>query len=500
MENNLLHKASGSLKEWLHYHIFTRKLATPVGIAMLGFLTIFVAYVTVLVDQKLGIGLVAAVAVLLLCGFCVGFPLLGFYVTFVVTLFSNFPERVLNLAQPVPMGIIPEYLAYLVLLGVVTRQQYRKEITSSFWSNTITIWIMVLLGYYILQVINPAMGSRFGWFNYVRKQVSFASFFYISYCVLNSRQAILKFTNFWIVLTTIHALYACKQQWLGYFGFETVWLHADPQRYMLFVNFDFVRKFGLLSDPASAGILYACSTVMLLVFMIRARQFKKQALFFVLTVVHFLAATYTGTRTATMMVVGGIVLYCVLYLYERRTMLLCAGFVLMFTGLLVAPIYDNVIINRLRSAFEGSKDPSAMVRDINRKIAQPYVYSHPIGGGLNTSGMIGELYNPGHYLSNIPPDSGYMQTMMEQGPIGLALMLIFYFVLLKTGIRYFYRVRDPETRTLYAAHMCSVFTLIVAQYSQMAIGQYPSILYYYAVLVIFLKLHQYQPTKPPLTT
>jgi cell division protein FtsW (lipid II flippase) len=87
-----------------------------------------------------------------------------------------------------------------------------------------------------------------------------------------------------------------------------------------------------------------------------------------------------------------------------------------------------------------------------------------------------------------------MQTMMEQGPIGLALMLIFYFLILRTGIKYYYRVRDPEYQTLYAAHLVSIFSLMVAQFSQMAIGQYPNVLYFYSALALLLKMHQFDST------
>ena len=495
MENNLLHKAASSLKEWLQYHFFTRKMTTPLGIALLGFIGIAVSYVTVMINYHLSIGLVAAAGVVLLCLFCIAYPLFGFYSTYLVSVLMMFPERLLNTSTPIPTGLIPEYLAYLALLGVLTQQQYRKEITSKFWSHAITTWMIVLLLYYTLEIINPSMGNKFGWFNYFRKQVSFAAFFYMSYCILNSRKAVRWFTGFWIVVTTIEALYACKQQWFGFSGFEEAWLLADPKRYALFVNFGFVRRFGLLSDPAAAGILYSCSAVMMLVLALRATKMRKQLLYLVLTVVHLLASVYTGTRTGTMMIVAGIVFYCVLTLYEKRTLIFSGAFVFMLVGLLVAPVYDNMFINRLRSTFEGSKDPSAMVRDINRKMVQPYVYNHPIGGGINTCGLMGALYNPGHFLSTFPPDSGYMLIMVEQGFIGLALMVAFYFIILRTGIRYFYRVRDPELKTLYLVHLIPVFTLMVAQYSQGAIGQYPSVLYFYSVLAMFLKLHQYDNEK-----
>jgi hypothetical protein len=45
-----------------------------------------------------------------------------------------------------------------------------------------------------------------------------------------------------------------------------------------------------------------------------------------------------------------------------------------------------------------------------------------------------------------------------------------------------------------------MFTLLVAQYAQMAITQYPIVLYFYGTLVIFIKLAEFdnsgQPSKP----
>ncbi|AXY77531.1 hypothetical protein D3H65_27665 [Paraflavitalea soli] len=495
MVRNVLHKASESVTSWLHYHFMDRKMATTVGVAILGFIAIGMSYITVLVDSKISIGIVSGVAGILIFLLCIMYPTVGYYATYIITLFLMFPQRLLNSAAVIPTGLIPEYLSYLTLLGVITRQEYKKEATSKFWNHGITIWIIVLLAYYLLEIANPAAASKLGWFNFFRKQVSFAAFFYMSYCFFNSRKAIEFFMKFWIILSTIEAVYACKQQWLGLFGWEQRWLMSDPDRVGLFINGGFVRRFGLLSDPASAGILYASSTVLLLVLALQSRIARQRTLYYVLAILHFMATSYTGTRTATLMVVAGIVFYCVLTLYEKRTLIFSGVFAFMLTALLVAPIYDNMIINRLRSTFEGSKDPSALVRDLNRKIAQPYVHSHPIGGGLNTSGLIGTMYNPGHFLSFIPPDSAYMQTMMEQGPIGLALLLIFYYVILRTGIRYFYRVRDPDLKAIYAANLVSVFSLMVAQYSQMAIGQYPNVLYFYSALAIFLKLHLYDSQK-----
>lgn len=485
-----IEKSSGVFG-WFRDQIFTRKMASPLGLLLLACLSVVMSYVTVLVSVELSVGITGIFGVLLLCALCVTYPMIGFTFCFFVCFFLLVPSRLSNIPRVIPMGLVPEYFSYLTLLGLLARQEYRKQLNHDFWNSPILWWSLVMMAYLFLIFFNPAMSSKIGWFNFTRKQFSYTLFIMIAYMVLNSRRSLIFAMRMWIVISTCHALYACKQQWLGFADWEYYWLISDPKRFDLFVNSGFMRRFGLVSDPAAAGILYACGCVLVLVLGLRAKEFRKKVIYFLLAIIHFLASSYTGTRTATLMIVAGMVFYCILTLYERRTLIFSAVFGFAIMALLFAPIYDNMVINRLRSTFEGSKDPSAMTRDLNRKMVQPYVWAHPIGGGLNTAGLVGQTYNPGHYLSMIPPDSAYMQTMMEQGPIGLALLLIFYYLILRTGIKYFYRVRDHYIRTLYVANLVAIFTMMVAQFSQQAIGQYPSVLYFYMGLALLMKLHQF---------
>lgn len=493
----LVQNIENSILQTLRYHTLDKKLMTPSAIFVLLMGVLSITYLTVLVNALAGIGLVAAIIAITVCVSCLVSPTFGFYFPFIVSLFLLLPGRLSNSALAIPTGMIPEYLSYLALIGVATHHSYRLENKNKFWTHAITIMMLIQIFYYAFQLLNPNMFSKLGWFNFFRKQISFLAFFYLAYLFLNTKSAIQKFNKFWIGYSTLNALYACKQQWFGFFDFEYIWLISDEKRYNLYVNGGFVRRFGLLSDPASAGILYAMGTCFLLVLMLRSKIRSQQILYGILMIIHFLATSFTGTRTATLMIVAGAVFYCVLTLYEKRTLIFSGifGFLLLF--LLFAPIYNNMVINRLRSTFEGSKDPSAKVRDINRAIVQPYIYSHPIGGGVNTSGIVGQMYNPGHFLSMIPPDSAYMQTMMEQGYIGLLLMLVFYYIVLRTGIKHFYRVRDDDLKTIYTAYLVTIFTLYVAQYSQLAIGQYPGIFFYLVSMVVFMRMHEFDSSKTP---
>ncbi|HYJ38250.1 MAG TPA: O-antigen ligase family protein, partial [Chitinophagaceae bacterium] len=216
-------------------------------------------------------------------------------------------------------------------------------------------------------------------------------------------------------------------------------------------------------------------------------------------IINFLAFSYSGTRTGNLMILAGILFYSIATIYDKRTIRFLAITVAIVGLILVIP-YQNPVLYRIQSTFQGSKDPSAAFRDMNRKNIQPYILKHPIGGGISTCGVEGQMYTPGHILASVPPDSGYMKIAMEQGWIGLALTLIFYYLILRTGIKHFYRCRAPEIRMWYIATMTMLLTLMVGQFSQIVIGQYPTIFFYYPAIVILIKLSKYEQTNKSTNT
>jgi putative inorganic carbon (HCO3(-)) transporter len=199
------------------------------------------------------------------------------------------------------------------------------------------------------------------------------------------------------------------------------------------------------------------------------------------------------------MIIAGILLYCLSTIFERRTVVFLLYSLLVFTLLMVMP-YQNAITYRIRSTFQGTRDASAAIRDYDRHEVQPYIQAHPMGGGIFTSGGEGNKYNKGHYIEYLQADSGYLKMLAEQGPIGLALLLIFYFIIMRLGYYKFFRAKDPQIRTYYIGLLVMMFTLLVAQYAQMAISQYPVVLYFYGTLVIFIKLADFDKSGQPVQT
>jgi hypothetical protein len=113
--------------------------------------------------------------------------------------------------------------------------------------------MLIIFGFYALEAVNPTPHTMLGWFNYFRKYLSFLAFYFISYCLLNSRnhQVLLRF---WIWFAVILAAYACKQQWFGFSNWEINWIMADDKRFELLWQHGLLRKFSILQIP----LLQAC--------------------------------------------------------------------------------------------------------------------------------------------------------------------------------------------------------------------------------------------------
>ncbi|PWT75996.1 MAG: hypothetical protein C5B59_07585 [Bacteroidetes bacterium] len=485
MSQHINRRRNPSISDWLRYHFLEKKLNTFFGYFLLTLTAVGSTYAISMIDYKIGPILIAVVGSLLLLVAFFKYPYFGFYSLIVLSAIAPMLERLFT--WPVPVGTFVEILTYLSLLTVQMNYDLRKSMDARFWRNPITIGFYILLGYYVIELFNPAMLSKLGWFSFFRKQINTFVFYYLCYCFLNSKKRIFFFIDFIIIFTTILALYACKQQWFGYAGFE---LRGIGKGMILLVQGGFVRKISVFGDPATSGILFACVAMFCLVLLLRESNKKRKIWLAIATFINLLGYSYSGTRTATLMIVVGVAIYSIATIYEKRSLLFLISSVVLFSVFMVMP-FQNVITGRIKSTFEGTKDLSAAIRDYNRHQVQPYIHEHPIGGGIFTCGFEGPKYNHGHYLELLQPDSGYMKVIAEQGPIGLILLLLFYFIALRQCIRNFYRSRQAEIQNYYIALLVMLFTMFVAQYSQMALIQYPIIYYFHAALIIIIKLIDY---------
>jgi putative inorganic carbon (HCO3(-)) transporter len=157
--------------------------------------------------------------------------------------------------------------------------------------------------------------------------------------------------------------------------------------------------------------------------------------------------------------------------------------------LIFAPI-DNPTINRMRSTFD-SKDESLNVRTENRHRIQPYIHTHPFGGGIATSGVNGVRFNPEHPLAGFPPDSGLMALALDTGWIGMALTMLFYLMILYQGIYFYFQMYNEEYKLYILAITCALFSVMVTLFSQDSIGQIPNVFFFYGIIPLFKRMFEF---------
>jgi hypothetical protein len=439
-------------------------------------------------------GLAAVVAIapvgLLIALLCIRYPLLA--IGLAMTIAVTFPTILRMMMQVLPLGTGIDLTIYLGALGVLLRQ-IREPGTPGWrgFRNPIFLAYVVVMGYVLVQMANPDLATRGSYFLFLRR--FFTIFLTVVIILVEFRRLrfLGLFLKIWFAVATVCALYGCIQEWFGLMPFERHWLSVDKLAFGLIFIMGRFRIFSLMPDPTSFGIMMSITALFGLMLILGRGPSRRSKIIVGLSIVPMLLATaYSGTRTAYAIIPGGLALYVMMTLYQKTTYLIAAGLGLAFVFIMVAPIYHPVVI-RIRSTVQGGEDASMNVRNVNRRAIQPYIHSHPFGGGITMAGGVG-AHNAGHPLAPFPPDSGFLQTAVEQGWIGLIIQCVFYAIALGYGISYYYQCRNSFLRTLYLGFLVSFFALTLAQYGQAA-EQVPTSLFLYGGLAFLIRLKDFDP-------
>jgi putative inorganic carbon (HCO3(-)) transporter len=287
----------------------------------------------------------------------------------------------------------------------------------------------------------------------------------------------------WLIYNLAGALYAFKQEFIGFTASEEAYLHSDPMIANLLFIAGHWRKFSFFSDP----VVFAYNMVMpcILCICVIAGEFKlwKKVVCALLIVIFFIASLFSGTRGANVLLPAAMLLFAILK-YNRQILIAAAVAGVFFYILIIIPT-SNANLMRFQTAFSPNNDDSYKVRKANQARIQPFILTHPMGGGLGATGTWGVRFSPGTLLANFPPDSGYIRVAVEEGWVGLFIFCLMMFVFIKTGIDNYYKIQDPELKTYCLAMTLVVFTYNIANFPQEALVQYPSnVLFYLEVALI----------------
>ena len=479
---------SHSFKEAMHLLFIKEKLNNPLGLILLAMFAVLFSVVIGTAGELMAAILFAAIVglpILLGCLFNLHF---GIAVALISSFFLMYIKKFFGDA---PVGIVLDVLTVVMFFGMFIQQIKVRD--WSFFKNPVSIMVFIWIFYNLLMFLNPVAASRAAWFYSVRSMAGLIVLFFIMVYAFNSLKAIERILKLAIFMSLLAALYALYQEFVGMPGFEMKWLHSDPRIYQLVYQWGRIRKFSFLSDPSTFGITMAYMGMFCVVLATGPFSKGKRFTLFILSMLMFLTMVYSGTRTSYVLLPAGFVFFAVLtmrkFIIISIIIFLAAGSVLM-----IMPT-SNPNLYRVQSAFKPGKDESMQYRLENQALIQPYIRSHPIGGGLGSTGRVGQKFSPNSFLAGFPPDSGYVKIAIELGWIGLLIYCSLLFVVFYVGIKNYVRVKDPKIRTYYIGLLVVLYAMAVSHYPQDSIIMLPTSIIFYISLAALVKLKDFDKGK-----
>lgn len=478
------------MKQWLFNRIIVEKFNNVFGFIVLTTLCVLSAFAIALMGVKGGLVVLVAIIGIPVTLYSIANNRFGFLLIMGFSTFMSFISRLTSANIPYGVGI--DLIIMLMFFWIILEQIFSNDPGKAddfSFKNPISIVLLVLTGYLLLQAFNPA-GTPAGWLVGLRDILRVVIVFIVAQRVFNSLRAVHTFTMFFLSLGLLVAIYGIYQEFVGLPGYDLKWATATDERInLLFIQGKW-RKWSFLSDPAIFGLFMSFCGIVSFMLALGPFSWGKRIYFVVAGLLMLLAMFFSGTRTAYVMIPVAVILYVLLNITKVKTLVFACVTVILFLIIYFGPFYSKPIM-RFRSAFNPAEDASMNLRDYNRQRIQPYIYAHPIGGGLATSGVFGERFSPGHPLAGFPPDSGFMKTLLETGWIGLLIELALYFTILAVGITNYYNSRDPIIKAYYAAFIVSFFALTIALYAKENIEQFPLNLILYGIFVLMYKMKQF---------
>ena len=415
--------------------------------------------------------------------FVFGFIRLDIGVLFTVTI--GFFVELVRKYSDAPFGVALDGLVFIFALSMVAGLAKTKDFSAA--RHPISLMVLVWMYYCGVQLVNPEpTAHRMAWLYTVRSLGGLLFMYFIAVYALDTLPKIKRAIKWILFLGLVAALYGLKQEFVGFSQTELTWLYSDEKRLELIFQWSRLRIFSLFSDPTTLGIVMAYLSCMSIALMFGPYKNWQKAALFVAVLAMVAAMGFAGSRTPIVVLPVGLIFFVVLL--PKKNVLLISAFLFAFGTLAMMKSSGNPVLFRIQSAFKPGEDASVQVRLDNQALVQPFIQKHPIGSGLGTTGEWGRRFAPNFWLAYFAHDSGLVRIAVEAGYIGLIIYEIFLGVILISGIRQVFRVRDPVVKNLTIAIAVVMFCLALSSYPQEAIPMLPTSLIFYILLACQVRL------------
>lgn len=433
------------------------------------------------INETLGIAYIGLLISVILVFAIIRFPIYASLIHIFIVYLGWFLLRWTGLRM-IPLGVVIDVLNILALVALIVKGHLHGHKT------TIGIFIFIWFALNVFEIVNPNATARSLWFVTMRGIINLSVPFFLFYSFFkNQKNALFSVINFWLLLGVVSAVYTIYTEFFGYPDWEMALIKSNEEGFNRLFTFGRFRKMGTLAGPSEAGVVLALNSVMGLgLFFSQKLRKRVRYLYLFAFIVSSWGMFYTGTRTATVIWIVGIIFYTIFT--KKRVLILggVIGFFMIIPFLLVTGKGGSAATVML-TAFD-SDDPSLRVRYVNQKIIRDYILRAPIGYGLGSTGAKAKAINPGGFIANFPPDSEYVKVAIEYGFLGLILWLAFQFSIINEGIKSLLLCeKDTDKLNLIKTMLCIAIMSFISQYPQEILIQ-PAIKVLFAICLATMSL------------
>lgn len=410
-------------------------------------------------------------------------PRNGWFAVFTLNFFAL---GIYRYVSAIPWGLTVDILLALTWLGLLF-QSFHRKVEWGKAKHELTLIAAIWFGYSVLELVNPEAGSRVAWF-YAVRGISMYMLLTIPLILIifNKPSDLRLFFLIWGIFSLLGSMKGLQQKFIGVDPWEQRWLNAGGAQHLLFGE---LRVFSFFSDAGTFGAAQGQSGVVFGILALGEKKLRRRLFYAAVALLGFFGMMISGTRGAMVVPLAGLLLYILMVKKIKVIVLGAVGLAAVFAFFRYTYIGEgNGTIRRMRTAFNPTKDASLQTRLDNQARLKTYLATRPLGGGVGSTGGIGQKYNPGTFLSTVPPDSWYVQIWMEEGIIGLTLHLcLLFYILGKTVLMVMFKLRSHMVKTSTMAMAAGFFGIMAASYGNPVFGQMPvGIILYTCMVFMFL--------------
>ena len=223
----------------------------------------------------------------------------------------------LRLGITFPLGTLMDGMLVLFILGIFIQQKKRPR-----WdlvSGPVSVWILIWIIYNFIEVANPAAESRLSWVYTVRTVAVVALSYFVFLYNIRTKAFIKTILKWWIFFSMIGAVYAFKQEFIGFFPFEEEYINSPGMPLLLFIAGHW-RKFSIYSDPVTFAYQMAVASLLCIALLKGPLAAYKKLILIICCAVILMAMIFSGTRGAFPLVPAALIIYAILN-YSKKILI-----------------------------------------------------------------------------------------------------------------------------------------------------------------------------------